>query len=234
MAFVTDLSALFTAIYTNVAAQRSTLTLPPLVPNNLPIIGGEQAPVAQIAPRIVIVPTRNEYDFSQQMPMNQDPRSMGRAPYKSILRRWMYFEAQLWGDPDTTARPTTGSTIAPHLPDPVIGFNTSVELERQFLIAFTTAAGSPTNQSWTPMGSEWTVANLQNNRYGRLLVLTFRVATPVTETPFTTLPYSRTQGDGGVTGTINVEAASPAAPACTEIPELVATFVVPPPDPDFP
>lgn len=220
---VTDLTALFTAIYTNVAAQRAALSLPPLVPDDLPIIGGELASKALSAPRIVIVPTRCEYDFSQQMPLNQDPRQIGRVARKSVLVRWMNFDAQLWGDPDTTARTDTTQ------PDSVIGFNTSIELEREFLIGFTTAAGSPTSRSWQPTGSEWTVANLQNNRFGRLLVLSFRVATPVTETPYITLPYSRTQGDGGVTGDIVVQAEQPQGSPVT-----VAEFTAPPPDPDNP
>jgi hypothetical protein len=225
---VTDLSALFAAIYTNVAAQRAALALPALVPDNLPIVGGELAPVAQIAPRIVIVPTRGELNFTQQMPVTQTPQAIGRQPYKSVLTHWLNFDVQCWGDPDTTPRPT-GGTTAPRTPDPIIGFNTSLELMREFVIGCTTAMGSPTNQGWSLTGTEWVTANLQNNRYGRLLVLSFRVATPVTEAPYVILPYSQTPADGGVTGTINVEAELQQG-----TPETVATFVVPPPDPNAP
>jgi hypothetical protein len=229
VSFVTDLPALFTQVFAKVAAMRTALSLPALVPSNLPNfqIGGEFAPQAQVAPRIVIVPTSCEYDYSQQMPTTQTPQNIGRLARKSAYRRWMYFDAQFWGDPDLTARPS-GST-APGIPDPSYGFNSTIELEREFLIAFTSLIGSA-KDAWQPMRSEWTAANVGNNRYGRLLILSFRVATPVTEIPYDILPYSQTPNDGGVTGTINVEAELPGHGT----PQPVATFVVPPPDPDAP
>lgn len=202
MAFVTDLSVFFTQVYAKVAAERATLLLPALVPNSLPAfqIGGEFAPQAQVAPRIVIIPTGvSRYDYSQQMPTTQTPTNLGRAPYKSTHRRWLTFDAQIWGDPDLTARDVTNpaNPVAPGVPDPVAGFNATIELEREFLVAISSLIGSA-GQAWAPLNAQYTTANAANNRYGRLLVLSFEVATPVTMAPYKLLPYSTTQGDDGV------------------------------------
>lgn len=209
MSYVTDLDVFFTAVYTKVASQRAALSLPPLVPGALPSlqIGGEFAPEAQIAPRIVIVPTGVEsYDFSQQMPQNQNGASISRVPRKSIFRRWLTFDAQLWGEPDTTARDVSDptSTTPPGTPAPTYGFNSTIELEREFLVAITSLIGSA-GQAWAPTSATWVPANSANNRYGRLLILSFKVATPVTETPYIILPYSQTPGDGGVKREITAE-----------------------------
>lgn len=207
MAFVTDLSVFFTNVYSNVAAYRAALSLPALVPNSLPAfqIGGEFAPQAQIAPRIVIVPTGvSRYDYSQQMPTTQTPTNLGRAPYKSTHRRWLTFDAQIWGDPDQTARDLSNPTnpTAPGVPNPVYGFNATIELEREFIVAITALIGSA-GQAWAPLSAVYTTANVANNRYGRLLVLSFEVATPVTTDPYKLLPYSTVPNDGGVVRQIN-------------------------------
>lgn len=202
MAYVTDLSVFFTSVYAKVAAMRSNLVLPPLVPNSLPAfqIGGEFAPQAQVAPRIVIIPTGvSRYDYSQQLPTTQTPTNIGRLGAKSTHRRWLTFDAQIWGDPDLTARDVTNPSnpVAPGVPDPVAGFNATIELEREFLVAISSLIGSA-GQAWAPLNAQYTTANAANNRYGRLLVLSFEVATPVTTAPYKLLPYSTTQGDGGV------------------------------------
>ncbi len=200
--FVTDLSLFFTQVYAKVAQERAQLLLPALVPNSLPAfqIGGEFAPQAQVAPRIVVVPTGvSRYDYSQQMPTTQTPTNWGRAPYKSTHRRWLTFDAQIWGDPDLTPRDVSNpaNTTAPGVPDPVAGFNATIELEREFIVAISSLIGSA-GQAWAPLNAQYTTANMANNRYGRLLVLSFEVATPVTTAPYKLLPYSTTQGDGGV------------------------------------
>ena len=202
MSYVTDLGTLFTAVYAKVASQRAALSLPALVPNTLPSfqIGGEFAPEAQVAPRIVIVPTGiDAYDFSQQMPFNQSGTDISRVPRKSVYRRWLTFDAQLWGEPDLTARDVSDptNTTPPGTPSPTYGFNSTIELEREFIVAMVSLIGSA-GQAWAPTSATWPGPNAQNNRYGRLLVLSFKVATPVTETPFTILPYSVTPGDLGV------------------------------------
>jgi hypothetical protein len=217
MAYVTDLGILFTAVYAKVASQRAALGFPPLVPNTLPSlqIGGEFAPEAQIAPRIVIVPTGvDSYDFSQQMPFDQNGTNIPRVPRKSVYRRWLTFDAQLWGEPDPTARDTNPTIPSvPGVPSPTYGFNSTIELEREFIVAIVSLIGSA-GQAWAPMRADWTPANAQNNRYGRLLILSFRVATPVTETPYTILPYSITPGDGGVKRVIttSIEGGTPLPP----------------------
>ncbi len=202
MAYVTDLSMFFTSVYANVAQYRAVLNLPPLVPNSLPAfqIGAEFAPQAQVAPRIVIIPTGvSRYDYSQQMPTTQTPTNLGRSPYKSTHRRWLTFDAQIWGDPDLTTRDVSNpaNTTAPGVPDPVMGFNATIELEREFIVAISSLIGNA-GQAWAPLNAQYTTANAANNRYGRLLVLSFEVATPVTMAPYKLLPYSTTQGDGGV------------------------------------
>ena len=207
MAYVTDLSVFFTAVYEKVAAERARLALPALVPNSLPAfqIGGEFAPQAQVAPRIVIVPTGvSRYDFSQQLPTTQTPTNIGRLGAKSTHRRWLTFDAQIWGDPDLAARDVTNpqNPTPPLSPDPVVGFNATIELEREFIVAISSLIGSA-GQAWAPLNAQYTTANAANNRYGRLLVLSFEVATPVTMAPYNVLPYSQTAGDGGVVRQIN-------------------------------
>ena len=231
MAFVTDLPAFFSQVYAAVAAVRTANSLPALVPNSLPNfqIGGEFAPEAQVAPRIVIVPSGVEsYDFSQQMPTNQVATDITRVARKSVFRRWLTFDVQMWGDPDLTARPVSdpADTTPPAIPDPSYAFNSTIELEREFLVAITSLIGSA-GQAWQPIRAEWTSANLGNNRYGRLLVLSFKLATPVTREPWTMLPYSVVPNDGGVKGEITVQA----EPLGSNTPETVATFEVPPPEP---
>jgi hypothetical protein len=208
MSYVTELDTFFLNVYAKVAAQRAALSLPALVPSSLPNfqIGGEFAPEAQIAPRIVIVPTGvDSYDFSQQMPFNQNGRDITRNARKSVYRRWLTFEAQLWGEPDATARDVSDPTnpTAPGTPNPTYGFNSTIELEREFIVAIVSLIGSA-GQAWAPTSATWPPPNAQNNRYGRLLVLSFKVATPVTETPYVILPYSQTPGDGGVKREIDV------------------------------
>ena len=223
MAFVTDLATFFSNVYAKVASERSLLGLPALIPNSLPNfqIGGEFGPEAQAAPRIVIVPTGVEsYDFSQQMPFTQTPTNIGRVPSKSSYRRWLTFDAQLWGDPDQTARDVSDPTnpTAPGVPSPTYGFNSTIELEREFIVAIVSLIGSA-GQAWAPISAVWPGPNAQNNRYGRLLVLSFKVATPVTQTPYVILPYSTTPGDGGVarqiTPEISVDGGCSYQPACS-------------------
>jgi hypothetical protein len=224
-AFVTALDTFFSNVYAKVASQRAALSLPALVPNSLPNfqIGGEFPPEAQVAPRIVIVPTGiDSYDFSQQMPFNQSGADITRNARKSVYRRWLTFDAQLWGDPDQTPRDVSDPTnpTPPGTPSPTYGFNSTIELEREFIVAIVSLIGSA-GQAWAPTSAVWPGPNAQNNRYGRLLVLSFKVATPVTEVPYAILPYSQTPGDGGVkreiTASISVDGVVTSVPT-TEVP----------------
>jgi hypothetical protein len=228
MAFVTDLALFFSNVYAKMASERALLGLPALVPNSLPNfqIGGEFGPEAQIAPRVVIVPTGVEsYDFSQQMPFNQSGTDISRVSRKSVYRRWLTFDAQLWGEPDQTARDVSDPTnpIAPGVPNPTYAFNSTIELEREFIVAIVSLIGSA-GQAWAPISATWPPANVANNRYGRLLVLSFKIAPPVTQTPYVILPYSQVPGDGGVvrqiTPEISVDGGCSYQPACS--------FTIPP------
>lgn len=209
MAYVTQLDTLFSNVFAKVAAMRAALSLPALVPNSLANfqIGGEFAPEAQAAPRIVIVPTGIEsYDYSQQMPITQTGTDITRLSRKSVFRRWLTFDAQLWGEPDQATRDVTNPTnpTPPGTPSPTYGFNSTIELEREFIVAIVSLIGSA-GQAWQPINATWPPANAANNRYGRLLVLSFKIATPVTTEPYTILPYSQTAGDGHVTREIIAE-----------------------------
>ena len=62
----------------------------------------------------------------------------------------------------------------------------------------------PTGQ---PKSAEWR-QDTDVNRRGRCLVLTFQVRTPIAGEEYTILPYSQTDGDGGVVREVNVEIGS--------------------------
>ena len=233
--FVTDVTQLFANAFAEMVSLRSQLGLPAMIPTcatNFQI-GGEFAPEAQSAPRVVIIPTRCEYDYSQPMPITQTPTAMGRVPRKLNYRRWMYFDAQIWGDPDLTPRDLSNptSTIPPDLPAPWYGFNSTIELEREFINCIADQIGLAA-QAWQPMGSEWLPANAANNRYGRILVLSFRIATQVAYEPTLLLPYSQTPGDGGVCGSITITATVPQSTNQSTV--TIEPFGPPPPDPNAP
>lgn len=208
MAFVVNIEDFFAAAFQHMAAVRAKLNQSALVPASLQNfqIGGEFQPEAQIAPRIVVVPMGEDYDYSQQLPLNQDPRQIGRAQQRTTYRVWLNFDAYIWGDPDPTQRPNPDPTptVPPATPSPVIGFNSTIELRRQFLNAISSLVGSAM-QGWQPLRAEYVPASSANNRFGRLLVLSFRVASTNANEMYIILPFSKTTGDGGVVREITTE-----------------------------
>ena len=188
-AVVTDVNALFTDTYAKMAAVRAENNYPVMQPAALTTfqIGHEYNPQDQVAPRVTLVPTRVEYDYSQMLSSLQTPALNAQVLRKSRYRRWLHFEAAIWGDPDLS-----------DVPVPYVDFNSTLELEREFLDAMYLGA---TGGSFVPTGGEW-VQKSDNNRYGRLLVVSFKIATVVTSEPVVSLPYSQTVGDGGVSRVI--------------------------------
>lgn len=195
---VTDVNGLFTAAYAAMVTVRANNNYPPLQPAALASfqIGLEYGPQDQIAPRVVVTPTTVEYDFSQVVDPNQTPLITSTIPRKSRYRRWLHFEAAIWGDPDPAV--LGPPTPAPGPISPYYDFNSTLELEREFIDAmYLKASGG----SFVPLGGEW-VQKSGNNRYGRLYVLHFKIATAVMSEPYVVLPYSQTVGDGGVSRVI--------------------------------
>lgn len=194
---VTDVNALFTGAYTKIVTVRADNNYPPLQPAALDSfqIGLEYGPQDQIAPRIVITPTTVEYDYSQLVSPLQTPDKNSQIPRKSRYRRWLHFEAAIWGDPDPAV---LGPLPSPTAISPYYDFNSVLELEREFIDAMYLGA---TGGAFVPLGGEW-VQKSANNRYGRLYVLHFKIATAVMSEPYVVLPYSQTTGDGGVSRVI--------------------------------
>lgn len=194
---VTDVNALFTDAYAKIVTVRADSNYPPLQPAALTSfqIGLEYGPQDQIAPRIVVTPTTVEYDFSQVMSSLQTPSLNAQVPRKQRYRRWLHFEAAIWGNPDPAVLepPPSPTPISPYY-----DFNSTLELEREFLDAMYLKA---TGGAFVPLGGEW-VQKSANNRYGRLYVLHFKIATAVMSEPYVVLPYSQTVGDGGVSRVI--------------------------------
>jgi hypothetical protein len=195
---VTDVNGLFSGAYALMVAVRAENNYPPMQPAALVSfqIGGEYGPQDQIAPRIVITPTTGEYDFSQVMSSLQTPSLNAQVPRKQRYRRWLHFEAAIWGDPDPAV--LVPPTDPPTVISPYFDFNSVLELEREFIDAMYLKA---TGGAFVPLGGEW-VQKSANNRFGRLYVLHFKIATAVMSEPYVVLPYSQTTGDGGVSRVI--------------------------------
>lgn len=203
--FVQDVTQLFTSAYQQVVATRATLGLPALQPSTLTAfqLGKEFLDQNQSPPRIVITFTRAAYD--RGMVMSTSTPLGATMPQKSLFTRWLEFEAHIWGDPDQTARPSPDPTptVPPALPNPYYDFNSALELEREFIEAMYDNAGAV----FIPLGLEW-VQRSDTDRYGRTAVLTFKIATPVIEEPFTILPFA-TSTSSGVVGQVDILAISP-------------------------
>jgi hypothetical protein len=99
------------------------------------------------------------------------------------------FRAHFWGD----ETPTPSSP--PTEQDLWYSFNSTVELEREFLGALMRNCGN--DPAVKLHGGEW-VQPTNMQRLGRLLVLSFSIETPVTDEPWTILPYAQSTGGSGV------------------------------------
>lgn len=175
----TDLVAIFTTIFADVASTRAARGLPPLVSAHL---GQEQKRTEESPPRIVVVPTHNVYEYARIMGTQPPTGTIDAQNPRCFATRLMHFEAHLWGD----------ETPTPHSPpietDLWYSFNSTIELEREFLGSLMRNLGNVTNPR-TGMNvrifdSTWRQPT-DMTRLGRVLVLPFAIGTPVTDEPWT-------------------------------------------------
>mgnify|MGYP006266665485 FL=1 len=187
MTFYTQVKALFAETSARIAAIRADASLPPLVPSGGILIGQEWLAFEHDAPRIVAVPTRTEY--AGAIPTNPPTVGQDAPPNAYVFTRYMDWDIHLWGEPDPTGA------------DPTYDFDSTLELEREFLISMQAAMTIPVS---VPRSGEWRQPQ-DVQRRGRLLVLQLRIWTPVVAQPSTILPYSTTPNDGGVVRDIDVQ-----------------------------
>ena len=181
----TDLVAIFSTIFGDVTSIRASRGLPPLVSVHL---GGEWLQAEESPPRIVVVPTSTSYEYARIMGA-QPPTGLVTAINPRIFAtRWMHFRANFWGD--ETPAPAT----PPIETDLWYSFNSTIELEREFLGSMMRNLGNVTNPKTgmnVRIGDGQWVQPTNMQRLGRLLVLEFSIGTAVTDEPWTiTTPSS--------------------------------------------
>lgn len=175
----TDLIAIFTTVFSDIATVRLARSLPALVSAHL---GQEWLQAEESPPRIVVVPTHNTYEYARvvgKQPMTGLVTAINPA---TIATRIMHFEAHLWGDPS----PTPSSP--PTEQDLWYSFNSTVELERELIQSLSRNLGNVTNPRSglnVRFGDARWVQPTNMDRLGRLLVLSFSVGFPVTYEPWT-------------------------------------------------
>jgi len=175
----TDIFALFSSAFGEIATVRASRGLPAIITH----IGSEYLPQEDDAPRIVIVPERNKYAPARAA--GNQTGMVGDFNPKPLYRRLMQFAAHCWGDdkPASTEQ------------DLVYSLNSTVELEREFLVALAHNFGGPAAIVSADISGEWDQpTNMQ--RRGRLLIIRFAIETPVTQEPFITLPFSTASTSG--------------------------------------
>lgn len=174
-----DIVAIFTTLFADVDAVRAARLLPPLVSKH---VGKEWLRSEETAPRIVVVPTHNSYEYARVVGQQPMTGLATAANPQTIVTRLMHFEAHLWGDE------TTSPQSPPLETDLWYSFNTTIELEREFIQALARRMGNITNPRSglnVRLGdSEWRQPT-DMNRLGRLLVLPFVIGFPVTYEPWT-------------------------------------------------
>lgn len=185
-AYLNDLSVLFANVQAHVILQRSLQGLNPLKTGGF-LFGQEQLRREHSPPRIVIVPTGSTYEKTRRMPQAQPTGLRSDVNPKVFLARKQTFEAHLWGQ--DTLTPSSPMTVA----DLVSGFNDCTELERSLLDGLRIYCGNMFNLHIER--SEF-VQPTDDNRSGRLLVLTFAVETQVSTLPAIALSYSSTPVPG--------------------------------------
>jgi hypothetical protein len=181
--YLNDISILFANVQAHVSLQRTLQGLNPLKTGGF-LFGQEMLHREHSPPRIVIVPTGATYAKTRRMP--QGGTATGRfsdLDPKVFLARLQTFEAHIWGQ--DTLTPSNPMTVA----DLVSGFNDCVELERSFLDGMRIYCGNVFNLHVER--SEFRQPT-DDNRLGRLYVLTFAIETQVSTLPATVLPYSST------------------------------------------
>lgn len=181
--FVTDLAGMFGPVSDQIVLQRSKLGYPALVaPSSTTpgvvgalLIGQEWLRHEHSPPRIVLVPVGSSYEAPTRAGIQPYAGAMQDSTQKLRKGRWLLFEAHLWGDPD--------STFQNALQD----FNACIELERELLTSMSDQFGGTTNIKVTR--GEFKQPT-DENRAGRVLVLSFGVWTAVVDLPWTFLAYA--------------------------------------------
>jgi hypothetical protein len=217
--WITNVDVLFQVVYQEIVTIRAGLGLLPMQPIGAGTtasfqIGHEWVAQNQVAPNIQIVPIGGEFDYSTTMPIGASGADQVNSPRKPIYREWAIFDAYIWGDPD---QPGFGSTT----PNLTFDFNSTYELRREFISAMYDMA---TGGSFRPDRAEWRQTS-DNARFGRVYVLSFRVAVPVTQEPNEYLLYSTVAGDGGVQGVTTVQLLDPTG---TILDPNTITIIAPP------
>jgi hypothetical protein len=109
---------------------------------------------------------------------------------RAFYRRVLHFDAHLWGDESPTpSNPPTEYDLW-------YSFNTTVELEREFLGALMRNCGNDP-AIYEGLSGKWEQPSNQN-RLGRCLILAFTIETPVTDEPWIFLPFAQSTGSSGV------------------------------------
>lgn len=174
----TDLVAIFTTLFSDVAAVRVARLLPPLVSAHL---GKEQVRTEESPPRIVVIPTHNTYEYARVVGKQPMTGLVTAINPPTICTRWMHFDAHFWGDESPTpANPITEQDLW-------YSFNSTVELEREFIQAIARNLGNIGNTRSgenVRLGESRWVQPSDQMRLGRELVLSFSVGFPVTYEPW--------------------------------------------------
>jgi hypothetical protein len=183
----TDLVALFTTIFADVQANRFNRGLPPLVSAHL---GQEWLKAEESPPRIVVVPTTTEYKPMRRIGAQPMRGTIDQVNPRPFFRRLLHFRAHLWGDeqPSPSSPPTEQ--------DLWYSFNSTIELEREFLGALMRNAGNDP-AIYAGLAGTWSQPT-DLSRLGRSLLLDFSIETPVTDEPWITLPFAQSTGGAGV------------------------------------
>lgn len=181
----TDLIEIFSTVFANVTSIRASRGLPALKSTHL---GAEWIRSEESPPRIVVVPTTNTYEFSRIMGEQPGSGVVTDVNPPTICTRLMHFEAHFWGD-DTP----TPSNPPVENPDLWYSFNSTIEIEREFIGALMRNLGNVTNprsgMNVRFADSRWSQPT-DMTRTGRMLILPFAIGTIVTDEPWVTTPTS--------------------------------------------
>jgi hypothetical protein len=209
----TDFAAIWTAIFSEIVTVRAGRSLPAATLH----LGQEWLVAQESPPRIVIVPTPGDYGPARAMGGASGPANFFQQSSfnpKTFWLRYLSFDAYIWGNesPAPSSPPVEN-------PDLWYSFSSAVELERELLISLAHNCGGPA--AIRLGGYRWDQpADLQ--RLGRLLVVSFAIQTPVTQEPYTILPYA-TQTTSGVQVSATIEEVFPDGTS-----SIAGVIVIPP------
>lgn len=190
----TDLVALFTAIFADVASTRASRGLSPLVSAHL---GNEWVRAEESPPRIVVVPISTSYKPMRRMGMQPMAGLTSQVNPRTFFRRILHFTAHIWGDETPSPQSPPAET------DLWYSFNTTIELEREFLGALMRNCGNDP-AIYEGLSGDWSQPT-DLNRLGRLLLLRFTIETPVTDEPWIVLPFAQVSTGPGVVVVVDTQ-----------------------------